>query len=106
MKTMTTAFLIADAVHPGPHACGVLATIVVATIAFLIFALIFAVPVLRGKATKRGCACAASEEALRVLDERERAKKEASRYDPETVDASDLPTVSPELAEYESKRRA
>ena len=103
---MTTFFLIADAVHPGSRACGVVATIVFAAVAFLIVALVFAVPVLRGKAANRRCACAASKEALRVLDERERAKKDAARYNPETVDPNDLPTVSPELAEYESKRRA
>ncbi len=97
-------YFIADVIDPGDQTRCVFMTVVFAVFAFLAFGLIFAVPYLRGKPTKRRCACAASEEATRVLDERERAKKDALRYDPNTVDANDLPTVSPELAQYESRR--
>ena len=75
-------------------------TLVVAFIAFAIFALILAVPLFRKRKIKRRCACAASKEVLRVLEERERAAKLAREYRPENVDVNDLPQASPELAEF------
>lgn len=76
------------------------ATLVFAIVAFLVFGAILAIPALRGRKIKRTCACAGSRRVLRVLEERERAEKAARQYSPETVDAANLPTVAPELAEW------
>lgn len=84
---------------------GELATVFLATLAFACvafaatcLALIF--PKFFGRKTKRRCACAASREAMRIYNERERAALDAKRYRPETVDLRDLPQVSNELAEF------
>ena len=84
---------------------GEMATIFLVTLAFacvafagMCLALIF--PKFFGRKTKRRCACAASREAMRIYNERERAALDAKRYRPETVDLRDLPQVSNELAEF------
>ncbi|MDD3590473.1 MAG: hypothetical protein PHO46_09430 [Thermoguttaceae bacterium] len=100
-------WLFADAVDRGASSTlgTLLATIGFAVAVFAIFSLILAIPQLRGKQVKRRCACSASAEALRVLEERKRAKKKALLYDPETVDVGNLPQTSPELAEYSREPR-
>ena len=74
------------------------ATFFVAVVAFALFGIVLAAPALRGKGTTRKCACAASRELLRVLEERERAARIAREYAPSTVDVANLPLTSPELA--------
>lgn len=76
------------------------ATLALAIAAFLIFGLILAIPALRGGKIRRTCACSGSKRVLRVLEERKRAEINARRYRPETVDVSNLPLASPELAEW------
>ncbi len=83
----------------------VIATVLFACGAFAVFMLVLAIPALRGRAIKRKCACAASRDALRILEERERAKRNAMIYSVETVDAQRLPTVSPQLAEFARRER-
>ncbi|MGI6400518.1 MAG: hypothetical protein ACOX0A_00080 [Thermoguttaceae bacterium] len=77
-----------------------LATVGLAFIAFLIFGAILAIPALRGRKIKRTCACAGSRRVLRILEERERAARDARRYNPETVDTTNLPIAPPELTEW------
>ena len=90
----------------GPGLGTVLAAAAFACAAFLVFGAVLAIPLFRGRKLDRKCACAKSREVMRVLEERERAAFEAKRYAPETVDASDLPQTSPELAEYVRDRTA
>lgn len=86
-----------------PRFCGLAsigATLAIAVAAFLLFGAVLAFPLLRGRKVKRRCACSASREVMRILEERERAARDAALYDPKTVDVADLPQTSPELAEY------
>ena len=80
------------------------AVVIFSLAAFFIFALALAIPLLRGKKLKHKCACSASREAMRILEERERAKRAAANYDRADVDAQNLPLASPELAEYARTR--
>lgn len=91
-------------VEPFPH-FSIIATMGAALVVFLIFGAILAIPLFRGRKINRKCACAASKEALRVLEERERAAKEARLYSPSTVDVKNLPQTSAELAEYSVSRK-
>lgn len=77
-----------------------LATLAFACVAFAATCLALIFPKFFGRKTKRRCACAASKEAMRIYNERERAALDAKRYRPETVDLRDLPQVSNELAEF------
>lgn len=77
-----------------------LAALAFACVAFAATCLALIFPKFFGRKTKRRCACAASREAMRIYNERERAALNAKRYRPETVDLRDLPQVSPELAEF------
>lgn len=76
------------------------ATLAVALIAFVFFGCALAIPALRGRSVNRKCACKSAQDAMRVVKEREHAKLHAMRYSPETVDTTNLPTASPELAEW------
>ncbi len=84
----------------GEMATVFLATLAFACVAFAATCLALIFPKFFGRKTKRRCACAASREAMRIYNERERAALDAKRYRPETVDLRDLPQVSPELAEF------
>ena len=84
----------------GEMATAFIATLAFACVAFAGMGLALIFPKFFGRKTKRRCACAASREAMRVYNERERAALDAKRYRPETVDLRDLPQVSPELAEW------
>lgn len=99
--------LLSDAL--APPRCGafssILATCAFALVAFLAFAAILGAPLFFGKKLKRRCACAASKEVVRVVEERERAKWDAATYSPETVDAKRLPTLSQELVDATSGAR-
>ena len=75
-------------------------TVGIAIFAFALFAGVLAIPALRGRKIKKTCACAESKRVMRVLEERERAKRDARRYAPATVDVASLPLASPELAEW------
>ena len=100
---MSDYLLLADAVAPPEAVCSLAQGAVVAgcaVVVFLIFGLILAIPILRGRKLKHRCACAASRDVMRILEERERAALEAARYSPDTVDVNNLPQTSPELAEY------
>ena len=105
----TRLAFFADAVAPPPSSCSFTSTlaqtIAFAVVAFLVLALVLAVPLFRGKKLKKQCACAASKEVMRVLDEREKAKRKAAEYRPELVDVDELPTISPELAQSLSSKR-
>ena len=81
------------------------ATAIFAIVAFALFMLTLAIPAFRGRAIKRKCACAASRDALRILEERERAKRDAMLYSAETVDVERLPMASSELADYARRER-
>ncbi|MCF0234254.1 MAG: hypothetical protein HUK22_04665 [Thermoguttaceae bacterium] len=70
-----------------------------AILAFGFFGLALGLPALLGKKIKRRCACGASREVMRLVAEREKAKLDAKRYRPETVNLADLPQISPELAD-------
>ena len=96
---MSTLFLTFPLFAEGAFVSFV-ATLGLAIVAFLIFGLILAIPALRGGKIKRTCACAGSKRALRILEERKRAEIDARRYKPETVDVSNLPLASSELAEW------
>lgn len=84
----------------GETATVFLATLAFACVAFAATCLALIFPKFFGRKTKRRCACAASREAMRIYNERERAALDAKRYRPETVDLRDLPQVSSELAEF------
>ena len=84
----------------GETATVFLATLAFACVAFAATCLALIFPKFFGRKTKRRCACAASREAMRIYNERERAALDAKRYRPETVDLRDLPQVSNELAEF------
>ncbi len=84
----------------GEMATAFLAALAFACVAFAGTCLALIFPKFFGRKTKRRCACAASREAMRIYNERERAALDAKRYRPETVDLRDLPQVSPELAEF------
>jgi hypothetical protein len=84
----------------GKMATAFIATVVFACVAFAGMGLALIFPKFFGRKTKRRCACAASREAMRIYNERERAALDAKRYRPETVDLRDLPQVSNELAEF------
>lgn len=71
-----------------------------ACVVFLLFCAILAIPLFRGRKLSKKCACAASRDAVRAIEERERAAFQAKQYDPKTVDTNDLPTASLELARY------
>ncbi len=75
-------------------------TVGIAIVAFALFGGILAIPALRGRKIKRTCACAESKRVMRILEERERAERDARRYAPETVDVARLPIASAELAEW------
>ena len=77
-----------------------MATLGIAFLFFGLFAAALAIPLARGKKMQRRCACAASREVMRLLQERDRAALDAKRYRPETVDAKNLPIASPELAQW------
>ena len=81
------------------------ATAALSLVAFALFALALAFPAFRGRELKRKCACGASREALRILAERERAKRDAMLYSAETVDVNNLPIASAELADYARRER-
>ena len=84
----------------GEMATVFLITLAFACVAFVAMCLALIFPKFFGRKTKRRCACAASKEAMRIYNERERAALDAKRYRPETVDLRDLPQVSSELAEF------
>lgn len=75
------------------------ATAAFACVAFAGLFLALALPIFFGRKLKRRCACAASRETMRLVEERERAALDAKRYRPEKVDLRDLPQISPDLAD-------
>ncbi len=76
-----------------------LATILVSCAVFGLFALALSLAALMGRARKRRCACAESKAVMKTVMERDRAKRRALSYRPESVNAKSLPILSPELAE-------
>lgn len=76
-----------------------LATILVSCAVFGLFALALSLAALTGRARKRRCACAESKAVMKTVMERDRAKRRAQSYRPESVNPKSLPILSPELAE-------
>lgn len=96
----TAENLLVEESASAPGLGGLLASVGFTCAAFLIFAAILAFPLFLGKKLKRKCACAASKEAVRLVEEREKAAYRAKLYNPKTVNTVDLPQADPTLVEY------
>lgn len=72
-------------------------TIIITFMVFLMFCVGLTIGAAFGIYRKRRCACAASREVMKKFEAREKAKKEAFHYSPQSVNPSNLPIIPDEL---------